>query len=256
MRIVRRHDDCAIAIVDGFHADEAAPFALIQIADGVSGLFSRIPHHGLRRTLFGNNDGAFQHRIAQLKRVSRIVDAVNHALEGHRFITLAATRIAIQYGIEIVRALKPAHLRLFGVANLQIRMQCLFVRQWLVAIVTYGKRHRQLSTDFNGVNGMKLRIRARNKLGKYVCVDLTRIQRVAQTSSGGPFLVIMPETVAGKTMLRCLRSHMAAFKTGIEPRENNGNAATDGSAFLKVNRLGRQTTGCSPTGAQESTCAP
>lgn len=46
-----RHDDRAIAIVDRFHADEAAPFALIQIADGVSGLFSRIPHHGLRRTL-------------------------------------------------------------------------------------------------------------------------------------------------------------------------------------------------------------
>ena len=110
MRVVRRHDDRAIAIVDRFHADEAAPFALIQIADGVSGLFSRIPHHGLRRTLLGNNDGAFQHRIAQLKRVSRIVDAVNHALEGRRFITLAATRIAIQYGIEIVRALKPAHL--------------------------------------------------------------------------------------------------------------------------------------------------
>lgn len=110
MRIVWGHDDRAIAIVDRFHADEAAPFALIQIADGVSGLFSRIPHHGLRRTLLGNNDGAFQHRIAQLKRVSRIVDAVNHALEGRRFITLAATRIAIQYGIEIVRALKPAHL--------------------------------------------------------------------------------------------------------------------------------------------------
>lgn len=184
------------------------------------------------------NDGALQHGVAQLKRIRRIVDAVNHALEGHRFITLAATRIAIQYGIEIVRALQSAHLRLFGVANLQIRMQCLFVRQWLVAIVAYGKRHRQFMADLNGVNGMKLRIRARNKLGKYVCVDLTRIQRVAQTSSGGPFLVIMPETVAGKTVLRCLRSHMAVFKTGIEPRENNGNAATDGSAFLKVNRLG------------------
>ena len=45
MRIVWGHDDRAIAIVDRFHADEAAPFALIQIADGVSGLFSRIPHH-------------------------------------------------------------------------------------------------------------------------------------------------------------------------------------------------------------------
>ena len=54
MRIVWRHDDRAIAIVDRFHADEAAPFALIQIADGVSGLFSRIPYHGLRRTLLAN----------------------------------------------------------------------------------------------------------------------------------------------------------------------------------------------------------
>lgn len=198
---MRGNNDRAIAIVDGFHADEAAPFALIQIADGVSGLFSRILHHGLRRTLFGNNDGAFQHRIAQLKRVSRIVDAVNHALEGHRFITLAATRIAIQYGIEIIGALKPAHLRLFGVANLQIRMQCLFVRQWLVAIVTYGKRHRQLSTDFNGVNGMKLRIRARNKLGKYICVDLAGIQCIAQQGIGRTFLVIMPEAIAAKPCL-------------------------------------------------------
>ena len=48
MRIVWGHDDRAIAIVDRFHADEAAPFALIQIADGVSGLFDL--HHGLRRT--------------------------------------------------------------------------------------------------------------------------------------------------------------------------------------------------------------
>ena len=34
MRVVRRHDDRAVAIVNRFHADEAAPFALIQIADG------------------------------------------------------------------------------------------------------------------------------------------------------------------------------------------------------------------------------
>ena len=105
-----RHDDRAIAIVDRFHADEAAPFALIQIADGVSGLFSRIPYHGLRCALLGDNDGALQHGVAQLKRIRRIVDAVNHALEGHRFITLAATWIAVQYGIEIVRALQPAYL--------------------------------------------------------------------------------------------------------------------------------------------------
>lgn len=58
MRIVWRHDDRAIAIVDRFHADEAAPFALIQIADGVSGLFSRIPYHGLCCALLGDNDGA------------------------------------------------------------------------------------------------------------------------------------------------------------------------------------------------------
>ena len=175
--------------------------------------------------------------VAQLKRIRRIVDAVNHALEGHRFITLAATRIAVQYGIEIVRALQPAHLRLFGVANLQVCMQCLFVRQWLVAIVIYGKRHRQFTTDLNSVNGMKLRIRARNKLGKYIYADLTGIQCIAQQSIGRTFLIIMPETVAGKTMLGRLRSHMAAFETGIEPRENNGNTTTDGSAFLKVNRL-------------------
>lgn len=126
---MRGNNDRAIAIVDRFHADEAAPFALIQIADGVSGLFSRIPYHGLRCALLGDNDGALQHGVAQLKRIRRIVDAVNHALEGHRFITLAATGIAVQYGIEIIGALQPAHLRLFGVANLQIRMQCLFVRQ-------------------------------------------------------------------------------------------------------------------------------
>ena len=116
-------------------------------------------------------------------------------------------------------------------------MQCLFVRQWLVTIVIYGKRHRQFMADLNGVNGMKLRMRARNKLGKYICVDLTGIQCIAQQGIGRTFLVIMPETIAGKTMLGCLRSHMAAFETGIEPGENNGNTTTDGSAFLKVNRL-------------------
>ena len=174
---------------------------------------------------------------AQLKRIRRIVDAVNHALEGHRFITLAATGIAVQYGIEIIGALQPAHLRLFGVSNLQIRMQCLFVRQWLVSIVIYGKRHRQLTADFNGVNGMKLRIRSRNKLGKYICVDLAGIQCIAQQGIGRTFLVIMPEAIAGKTMLGLLRSHMPAFETGIEPRENNRNTAADGSSFLKMNRL-------------------
>lgn len=54
MRIMWRHDDRAVAIVDGFHADEAAPFALIQISDVVSGLFSRIPYHGLRCALLGD----------------------------------------------------------------------------------------------------------------------------------------------------------------------------------------------------------
>ena len=169
--------------------------------------------------------------------MSRIVDAVNHALEGHWFITLAATGIAVQYGIEIIGAFQPAHLRLFGVSNLQIRMQCLFVRQWLVSIVIYGKRHRQLTADFNGVNGMKLRIRSRNKLGKYICVDLAGIQCIAQQGIGRTFLVIMPEAIAGKTMLGLLRSHMPAFETGIEPRENNRNTAADGSSFLKMNRL-------------------
>lgn len=81
MRIVWGNDDRAIAIVDRFHADEAAPFALIQIADGVSGLFSRIPYHGLRCALLGDNDGPLQHGVAQLKRIRRIVDAVNHALK-------------------------------------------------------------------------------------------------------------------------------------------------------------------------------
>ena len=113
MRIVWRHDDRAITIVDRFHAHEATPFAVAQISDGIAGLLSRIPYHGLRCALLGDNDGALQHGVAQLKRIRRIVDAVNHALEGHRFITLAATRIAIQYGIEIVRALTrtPATVR-------------------------------------------------------------------------------------------------------------------------------------------------
>ena len=48
MRIVWRHDDRAIAIVDRFHADEATPFAVAQISDGIAGLLSRIPYHGLR----------------------------------------------------------------------------------------------------------------------------------------------------------------------------------------------------------------
>lgn len=201
MRVVRRHDDRAVAIVDRFHAHEATPFAVAQISDGIAGLLSRIPYHGLRCALLGDNDGALQHGVAQLKRIRRIVDAVNHALEGHRFITLVATGIAVQYGIEIIGALQPAHLRLFGVSNLQIRMQCLFVRQWLVSIVIYGKRHRQLTADFNGVNGMKLRIRSRNKLGKYICVDLAGIQCIAQQGIGRTFLVIMPEAIAAKPCL-------------------------------------------------------
>ncbi len=54
-----------------------------------------IPRSAL--ALLGDNDGALQHGVAQLKRIRRIVDAVNHALEGHRFITLVATGIAVQY---------------------------------------------------------------------------------------------------------------------------------------------------------------
>ena len=61
MRIMWRHDDRAIAIVNGFHAHEAVPFAVAQISDGIAGLLSRIPDHGLRCALLGDNDGALQH---------------------------------------------------------------------------------------------------------------------------------------------------------------------------------------------------
>ena len=47
---MRRHDDRAVAIVDGFHAHEATPFAVAQISDGIAGI-NRVHPHKFRRTL-------------------------------------------------------------------------------------------------------------------------------------------------------------------------------------------------------------
>ena len=83
---MRRHDDRAVAIVDGFHAHEATPFAVAQISDGIAGLLSRIPYHGLRCALLGDNDGALQHGVAQLKRIGASLLNIHGQHDGQQLL--------------------------------------------------------------------------------------------------------------------------------------------------------------------------
>lgn len=86
VEFTRIHGDGAVTVRNGFDADETTPLPLAQITHRIAVAFTRIPHHGLRRTLFGDDDGAAQRIITQTKGVRRIVDAINQTGEGDRLI--------------------------------------------------------------------------------------------------------------------------------------------------------------------------
>lgn len=215
----------------GLDAYEVAPFSVRQVRDRIAGPFAGIPHHGLWRTRFADDDRAVQRIVAQAQRSVGRVDAVNHGpVEGESVIRLIAFGESGPRGVEIARAGQPQHARLRHVAHTQIGVQRGLVLQRALAGVGHRQRGRKPFADLDVVGRPEPRAGAGDDLRHRGAVELVRVERIADMAVGQGHPVDVPEAGTGEPVLGALRGHRAVVVAAVEPWEDDRDAGAQRDA--------------------------